>query len=191
MISTPQVFYKVHLKIALNLFWLLALTLPYSDIFAQYTVSVDAPAYSADFNVRIDENILYADIDVEIGESLLYKDFTVGFTDSKSRADVIISNSNYNSDINIHMSTSLYADLVVDVSENQLYEDIGIEIRTSGYVDYLIYNEDNFLTKEKLVASLLPIINSYLDYKFEKIPFWSAENGLSEPGEELSPVIYC
>lgn len=162
-----------------------------SNIGAQYIVNLANSGFSSDLDVKIEEGILYADIDVELSESVLYEDFTIGFTTSIERADVVISNSSIYSDISIFLSESIYPDLTVDVSESQLYEDIGIEVKRSGYVDYLVFSADENLTREKLVAALLPIINAYLEYEFDEIPFWSKENGIGEPEDEYKPTLYC
>lgn len=169
---------------------LLLILLPVSA-FAQYTVNFTSSAYTADLNVSVGKNIIYADIDVEISENVISEDFSVGFTDSRYKADVIIGTSSVSSDIKIFLGNSLSADLDIDISENQLYEDISIEIKSTGSVDYLVYNEDKFLSKEKLVVALLPIINAHLKYKFPKVPFWSRQKGLGSPEESFKPSLYC
>jgi hypothetical protein len=169
---------------------LLFLFLP-ALVCAQYSVGFTSSTYAADLNVKAGQNIIYADLDVEISENVIYEDFTIGFTNSKHKADVVIGNSSSASDIQICISNSLYADIDINVSESQVYEDITIEIKTSGNVDYLVYNEDEFLSKEKLVVALLPIINSYLEYKFSKIPYWSPKKGLGNASDVLEPTLYC
>lgn len=158
---------------------------------SQYSVGFTSSSYAADLNVRVGESIIYADLDVEISENVIYEDFTIGFTNSKHNADVVIGTSPSASDIQICISNSLYADMDIDVSESQIYEDISIEIKSSGSVDYLVYNEDEFLSKEKLVVALLPIINAHLEYKFSKIPHWSSKKGLGKASNVLEPTLYC
>ena len=159
--------------------------------FSQYSVNLLTSGYSHDFSVKVGEDIMFSELSVKISENIIGEDFTVGFTNLKSKADVIIANTSSTSDLSILITNSAYADMTIKVSENIFYEDISIEIKSSGLVDYLIYNEDNFLSREKLVVALLPIINSHLDYKFDKIPYWSKNKGIGKPEDVLKPSIYC
>ena len=162
-----------------------------STAISQYSVNTSGSSLGSDISVRVGENILYADLDIEIAENIIYEDFSIGFTTNRYLADVILTNSTYGADFTVNIKSTLYADLDIDISESQIYEDISIEIRSSGVVDYLIYNEGQFLSKEQLVVALLPIINAHLDYKFEDIPYWSNGGGIGEAENVLEPLNYC
>lgn len=144
--------------------------------YAQYFAKVTNGESYAKLNVNISDNVYMQDLGIEISENVYIEDFTIGFTSSKTDADVFISDS-YTPDFEVNIKNS-YADIDIEASDNVYMEDIGIEIKKSGYVNYLVYNDMDFLSIEVLVCALLPIINLHLDdnKKIEKIPIYKSQS---------------
>lgn len=143
----------------------------FGQSYGQYTAKVTDGKSYADLDVRISDDVYMEDLGVEIGYDIFMEDFTIGFTNSKSQATVIITDT-YSADFEVNMTSSSYADLDIEASDDVYMEDIGIEIKKSGYVDYLVYSEIDLMSIEVLVCALLPIINSHLDNnnRLEDVP---------------------
>lgn len=174
----------------LTIFVLVVFCIP---TYGQYIAKVTKGKSYADLDVKISDDVNMEDLGVEIGEDVYMEDFTIGFTSSRSKADVIISDS-YSADFEVNIKDS-YADIDIEASDDVNMEDIGIEIRKSGYIDYLIYNETEYLTVEVLVCALLPIINLHLDNddKLEGVPIYKAPNSQydtqNNTSEFVKPII--
>lgn len=108
--------------------------------YGQYSAIVTEGKSFSDLDIKISRNVLSEDLAVEIGYDILSEDFTIAFTTFKSKADVIIADS-YSADFEVNI-TSGFADIDIEVSDDILSEDIAIEIKKSGYADYLVYNEN-------------------------------------------------
>jgi hypothetical protein len=137
---------------------------------AQYFANLTSTSVYGDVTVSLSSSA-YADLSVEIAVGASYEDFTIGFTTDYKKADVIITNrvdGNWEPSI----ISSAYADVTLRVEESMSYEDICIEIKESGFVDYLIFNDRPELSRGELVIALLPIINSELDEddRLEDVP---------------------
>lgn len=156
---------------------------------AQYTVCTNAPIGSANLAVSINTSTANANISVMIGENLNSRDFTIGFTDTKSDADVAISDNSSESDLIIVKSRLSDADLSVKYGEKLMNPSVRIEVIENGTVDFLVYNESESFDAESLILSLLPIINAYLGYSFEAIPYWGPEGGPEVEEEQAAQVI--
>lgn len=133
-----------------------------------YTVNVDKDIWSPDARIQIAKDVFYPDLKVLFGTSVLYPNISVGLTDSRYNADFIITDSY--SDVNIQYDENTWSpDLSIMYGEDILYPDFSVRWVKSGTVNYLIYADDDFLTPQKIICALLPLINAEMDFQFDAL----------------------
>ena len=111
--------------------------------------------------VRIKESG-FGDIDVRFKESG-FGDFSVGFTKSKSKADYVLKHSGFG-DRSVRIKESGFGDIDIRIKESG-FGDVDIRIKESGTVDYLIYSDNEYVTKSEIIAALIDVIKKYADYE--------------------------
>jgi hypothetical protein len=156
---------------------------------AQYAVCTNASVDLSHFAVSINTSTANANISVMIGENLNTRDFSIGLTDSPSNADVIILDNPIESDLIIAKTRLGEANLSIKYGEKLINPSVRIELIEDGIVDFLIYNKSESFDIETLILSLLPIINSNLDNKYDFIPNWGPQGGNKVKEELASQVI--
>jgi hypothetical protein len=152
--------FSIHITKFILTFLLLYLTI---SAFGQTTLGIEKDISFPDLKVEISDDISFPDIKVKIGIDVSFEDLTVGFTNSKSKADFIISTSSFPDKKILYGKTVSFKDIQICASETISFPDVTIEIRNSGWVDYLIYSDKNYISKEEIVICLIEVIKKRLE----------------------------
>lgn len=162
---------RLHKKIKMKRYFLIIIfSVALTNLNAQIIFKSGEDITSADLRIRVGEDVTSADIRIRIGEDVTSSDFTVGITNQKNKADFIVTNSN-NYDLRIRAGADVTsADIRIRAGADVTSADIRIKIKSSGSADYLVYIDREIPKLEDVVVGLLPVINKYLNYKFETIP---------------------
>lgn len=118
---------------------------------------------------KVSDDVYYSDISIKIGSDVYYPDFSVGISSNRYQADFIITENSY-ADFNVKAGSNVYyPDLSIKAGKNVYYPDISVKLVNSGTVDYVIYNEKDFINMADIISALLPVIHKHTDYQHDAL----------------------
>jgi len=130
------------------------------SVYSQETVLIKNSGFG-DLSILIKESG-FGDITVLFKKSG-FGDISVGITDIEFEADFILKHSGFG-DRSVLLKDSGFGDISVLIKESG-FGDVSVLIEESGTVDFLIYSDKDYITKDEIVAALIEVIKEKAGYK--------------------------